>query len=378
MRSIVHLDLDAFFVSVERLKDSKLNGKPLIIGGTGDRGVVSSCSYEARKFGVRSAMPMRMARKLCPHAIVIRGDFDSYSEYSGMVTEIIQEDAPMFEKASIDEFYIDMTGMERYYGCWTYADEMGKRVQKETGLPLSFGLSVNKMVANVVTNEVKPTGKLEVSAERVSPFLAPLSVRKIPYVGKKTTQQLVSMGVRTIQTLREIPKSILERGFGKMGNMLYRRARGEDDSPVVPYSERKSISKERTFTQDTVDVYQLKTLLTAMTEQLAFQLRKEHKLTACVAVKVRYANFDTTTKQMKIPYSANDAFLLEKVLSLFDQVYDRRIRLRLIGVRFSHLVPGGTQIQLFEDQSRQVDLYQALDTLKHKYGDQIVGRGSGM
>lgn len=378
MRSIVHLDLDAFFVSVERLKDSRLNGQALIIGGTGDRGVVSSCSYEARHFGVRSAMPMRMARKLCPHAIVIRGDFGAYSDYSGMVTEIIREDAPLFEKASIDEFYIDMTGMERFYGCWMYAEQMGKRVHKETGLPLSFGLSVNKMVAKVVTNEVKPNGKMEISAERVSPFLAPLSVRKIPYVGKKTTQQLVNMGVRTIETLREIPKPVLERGFGKMGRMLYRRARGEDDSPVIPYSERKSISKERTFAQDTVDIYQLKTMLTRMTEQLAFQLRKEHKLTACLAVKVRYANFDTVSKQIRIPYSANDAFLLEKVLSLFQQVYDRRVRLRLIGVKFSHLVPGGTQIQLFEDQSRQVDLYEALDALKHKYGDKVVGRGSGL
>lgn len=377
MRSILHLDLDAFFVSVERLKDSRLAGKPLIIGGTGDRGVVSSCSYEARRFGVHSAMPMRMARRLCPHAIVISGDFDSYSDYSHMVTEIIQEDSPLFEKASIDEFYIDLTGMEKFYGCWTYADKIGQRVKKETGLPLSFGLSVNKLVSKVATGEVKPNGKVEIGQGEVSGFLAPLSVRKIPSVGKQTTQELVNMGIRTVTELRQIPKPVLQKVFGKPGLSLYRKARGEDNRPVEPFSARKSMSQERTFSQDTTDVHALRRILVRMVEKLAFKLREEHKLTACIAVKLRYANFDTVSKQKRIHYTASDEHILERVLDLFDQLYERRLRIRLIGVRFSNLVPGGTQISLFEKQPRQVDLYEAMDSLKAKHGDKILRRASG-
>ncbi|MEO0896828.1 MAG: DNA polymerase IV [Bacteroidota bacterium] len=377
MRSILHLDLDAFFVSVERLKDNRLEGKPLIIGGTGDRGVVSSCSYEARRFGVHSAMPMRMARKLCPHAIVISGDFDSYSDYSHMVTEIIQEDSPIFEKASIDEFYIDLTGMERFYGCWQYADKISKRVHKETGLPLSFGLSVNKLVSKVATGEVKPNGKVEIPLPKVSNFLAPLSVRKIPSVGKQTTQELVNMGIRTVRELRQIPKPVLQKVFGKPGVSLYRKARGEDNRPVEPFSERKSMSQERTFSQDTTDVQALKRILVRMVEQLTFKLREERKLTACVTVKLRYANFDTVSKQKRISYTASDEHILERVMALFEQLYERRLRIRLIGVRLSNLVPGGTQIALFEKQPRQVDLYQAMDALKAKHGGKILRKASG-
>ncbi|MCI4668305.1 MAG: DNA polymerase IV [Bacteroidia bacterium] len=377
-RSILHMDLDAFFVSVERLNDSRLEGKPLIIGGTGDRGVVASCSYEARQFGVHSAMPMRMARRLCPHGIIISGDFDSYTTYSQQVTEIIREDSPLFEKASIDEFYIDLTGMERFYGCWKYAQHLGGRVLHETGLPISFGLSVNKLVSKLATGEIKPNGKLEVPAPKVSGFLAPLSVRKIPSVGKQTTQELVNMGVRTVAELRQIPRPILRRVFGKSGTSLYHKARGEDNSPVEAFSEKKSISKERTFSQDTTNIYELKSILTQMVEQLAFQLRNEQRLTACVAIKLRYANFDTVSKQKRIAYCANDEILLEKMMGMFEQLYDRRLRIRLVGIRFSHLVPGGTQISLFQDQPRQVDLYQAIDQLKSKYGSKILGRASGL
>lgn len=374
----MHMDLDAFFVSVERLNDSRLEGKPLIIGGRGDRGVVASCSYEARQFGVHSAMPMRRARQLCPHAIVISGDFEAYTEYSQMVTEIIREDSPIFEKASIDEFYIDLTGMERFYGCWSYAQHIGRRIYKETRLPISFGLSINKLVSKVATGEVKPNGKVEIPAPRVLGFLAPLSVRKIPSVGKQTSQELVNMGIGTIEQLRQIPRPVLHRVFGKSGQSLYHKARGEDNSPVEAFSERKSISRETTFSQDTTDVAMLRTLLVRMVEQLAFQLRSEERLTACVSVKLRYANFDTFSKQKRIPYTANDEVLLERILSLFEQLYDRRLRVRLVGIRFSHLVPGGTQIALFQDQPRQVDLYQAMDRLKSKYGSKILRRGNGL
>lgn len=376
-RAIVHLDLDAFFVSVERLKDSRLEGKPLIISGGGNRSIVSSCSYEARRFGVHSAMPLRWAQRLCPHAIVISGDHDAYSHYSQVVTEIVKEDAPLFEKASIDEFYIDMTGMERFYGCLSYAKELRTRINHETGLPLSFGLSANKMVAKVVTNEVKPNGYQELKPTEIQPFLAPLSVRKIPQVGHQTTQQLVHMGVRTIATLREIPRPVLERTFGKPGLTLYQRARGQDNRPVVPYSERKSISKETTFETDTDDLALLHRTLIHMVEQLTFKLRNEGKLTACLHLKLRFADFETVSKQVRLPFTANDAILIDKVKGLFTALYERRLKIRLIGIRFSRLVPGRPQIELFQAQSQQVELYDALDAIRQKYGKHAIGRGKG-
>ena len=305
-RSVVHMDLDAFFVSVERKRDSSLKGKPIIIGGSSDRGVVSSCSYEARVFGVHSAMPMHMARRLCPEALIVSGDMEAYSRESKAVTEIIADTVPVFEKSSIDEFYLDLSGMDRFFGCYKLARELRGKVMGEQGLPISFGLSVNKMVAKVATNEVKPNGQMEVPKGGEMDFLAPLPVRKLPMVGKQMTQSLSGLGIRTVQKLREVPREVLERIYGKHGSLLWKRARGLDDSPVVPYSERKSMSAERTFSQDTIDIEAVKSMLRGMTEKLAFKLRSEQKLTACVTVKLRYANFDTYTRQMHIAYTASD------------------------------------------------------------------------
>ena len=378
MRTIAHMDLDTFFVSVERLKDSRLNDRPIMVGGTGGRGVVSSCSYEARQFGVHSGMPMRLARRLCPHGVVMKGDFDAYTQYSQGITEIIKEESPIYEKASIDEFYIDMTGMERFFGGTKWAKNLRQRVIRETGLPISLGVSVNKMVSKVATGEAKPNGAREVKDQEVQNFLGPMPVRKIPLIGKQMSLDLAYMGVKKVKTLRGIPRELLECAFGKHGTMLYRRARGEDDAPVVQHSEQKSMSSERTFAEDTMDIHKLKALLTSMTEKLAFKLRQSDRLTACVTVKIRYTDFDTVNKQAKIPYCASDEVLIEKVLSLFDSLYQRRVRLRLVGVKFSHLVPGKPQIRLFESIPRQVDLYQALDTLKDRYGSDCVVRASGM
>ncbi|MEL6251403.1 MAG: DNA polymerase IV [Bacteroidota bacterium] len=378
MRTIAHMDLDTFFVSVERLKDSRLNGRPIMVGGTGGRGVVSSCSYEARQFGVHSGMPMRLARRLCPHGVVMKGDYDAYTQYSQGITEIIKEESPIYEKASIDEFYIDMTGMERFFGGTKWAKNLRQRVIRETGLPISLGVSVNKMVSKVATGEAKPNGAREVKDQEVQNFLGPMPVRKIPLIGKQMSLDLAYMGVKKVKTLRGIPRELLECAFGKHGTMLYRRARGEDDAPVVQHSEQKSMSNERTFTEDTMDIHKLKALLTSMTEKLAFKLRQSDRLTACVTVKIRYTDFDTVNKQAKIPYCASDEILIEKVLNLFDSLYQRRVRLRLVGVKFSHLVPGKPQIRLFESIPRQVDLYQALDTLKDRYGSDCVVRASGM
>ena len=373
-RSILHLDLDTFFVSVERLMDSRLSGKPIIIGGTGDRGVVAACSYETRKFGVHSAMPMRMARELCPEAIVIRGNSANYSKYSNLVTDVIKEDVPVYEKTSVDEFYVDLTGMDRFFGNFKFASELRDKVIRETGLPISFGLSINKTVSKVATGEAKPNNKIYVQKGLERPFLAPLSVRKIPMVGEKTYQTLRNLGVRRIQTLQEMPLEMMQSVMGKHGSIIWHKAQGVDQSPVLPYQERKSISTERTFAKDTIDMVKLEGIIVAMTENLAYQLRRGDKLTSCITVKIRYSDFNTHTLQARIPYTAADHILIPKVKELFNRLYDRRLLVRLIGVRCSHLVGGGYQMNLFEESEELSNLYSAMDHIRQRFGDRSVLR----
>lgn len=374
-RNIVHFDLDTFFVSVERLINPALLGKPVLIGGTSDRGVVASCSYEARKFGVHSAMPMKMARTLCRDAVIVRGDMELYSKYSHEVTDIIAEKAPMYEKASIDEHYIDVTGMDRFFGTLKWTHELRENIIRHTGLPISFGLSVNKTVSKIATGEAKPNGELQVQREAVKPFLAPLSIRKIPMIGDKTYRLLRSMGIVTIDTLSQIPVEMMERVMGKNGIMIWEKANGQDSTPVVPYSESKSISTETTFEQDSIDVVKMKEKLVKMVEKIAFELRDQQKLTSCVTVKIRYSNFDTHTLQKHVPYTAFDHILIPLVKELFDRLYQRRMLIRLIGVRFSGLVAGNPQLNMFEDNQEMISLYQALDKVRNKYGQKIVRRG---
>ena len=374
-RNIVHLDLDTFFVSVERLINPALLGKPVIIGGTSDRGVVASCSYEARKFGVHSAMPMKMARTLCRDAVIVRGDMELYSKYSHDVTDIIAEKAPVYEKASIDEHYIDVTGMDRFFGTLKWTHELRQSIIKNTGLPISFGLSVNKTVSKIATGEAKPNGELQVQREAVKPFLAPLSIKKIPMIGDKTYRLLRSMGIVTIDTLSKIPVEMLERVMGKNGIVIWEKSNGLDPAPVVPYSESKSISTETTFEQDSIDVLRMKEKLVKMVGKTAFELRAQQKLTSRVTVKIRYSNFDTHTLQKHVPYTAFDHILIPLVKELFDRLYQRRMLIRLIGVRFSGLVAGNPQLNMFEDSSEMISLYQALDRVRNKYGQKIVRRG---
>ncbi len=373
-RTIVHMDLDTFFVSVERLHNSRLNGVPIVIGGMSDRGVVAGCSYEARRFGVHSAMPVKMARVLCPDAVYIRGDLESYSRYSRMVTEIIAEKAPLFEKASIDEHYLDISGMDRFFGCMKWTQELRQSIIRNTGLPISAGLSVNKTVSKIATGIAKPNGELQVPLPNVKPFLDPLSISKIPMIGQKTYHLLRSMGIATIHTLRSMPPEMVERVLGKNGIVIWKKANGIDPTPVEPWSERKSVSTETTFENDTTDIIMLNNLVTGMTEKLAFQLRKKQKLTSCITVKVRYSNFDTHTMQQRIPYTALDHILIPVAKSLFARVYQRRMLVRLIGVRFSHLVSGMQQISMFDDTPEMVSLYQAMDRIRLKYGKKAIGR----
>lgn len=377
MRAILHMDLDTFFVSCERLIDSKLIGKPVLIGGTSDRGVVASCSYEARRFGIHSAMPMKMARQLCPEAIILRGNSGIYSKFSNQVTDIVKEQVPLYEKTSVDEFYADLTGMDKFFGCHQFASELRSTIIKETGLPISFGLSVNKTVSKIATGEAKPNNEIKVTKGTEKPFLAPLSVKKIPMVGDKTYRMLCNLGVKRIQTMQDMPIEVMERVFGKNGVVMWKKANGIDNSPVVQYQERKSISTERTFDKDTIDTNKLEGILTAMAENLVFQLRRGNKLTACVTVKIRYSDFQTYTLQRRIPYSASDHVILPIIKDLYKNLYQRRMRVRLIGVRFSHLVEGGHQISLFED-SNMISLYQAMDKIRERFGDRSVMRASGM
>jgi len=358
--------------------DSRLEKKPILVGGTSDRGVVAACSYEARSFGIHSAMPMRLARELCPEAIVIRGNSSNYMKYSDMVTDIIKENVPVYEKTSIDEFYADLTGMDKFFGCFKLASELRDRVINETGLPISFGLSSSKTVSKVATGEAKPNNKIEVKKGEERPFLAPLSVKKIPMVGVKTYQTLRNLGVRWIQTVQDMPIELMERVLGENGKSIWKKANGIDRSPVIPYNERKSISTERTFDKDTIDVHKLKGILIAMTENLAFQLRRGGRLTACVTVKVRYSDFNTHTLQKRIPYTSADHILIPLVLEMFKKLYNRRLLVRLIGVRMSHLVCGSYQINLFEDTEEMINLYQAMDSMRMRFGDRSVVRASGM
>lgn len=375
-RTILHLDLDTFFVSVERLMNPSLDGKPVIVGGLSDRGVVSTCSYEARRFGVRSAQPMRLARQLCPQAVFIRGDIEVYSRYSRLVTEIIADASPLYEKTSIDEHYVDITGMDRFFGCMKWAHELREKIMRESGLPISFGLSENKTVSKIATDEAKPCGELQVPHIQVHQFLDPLSIGKIPMVGEKMYKLLRSMGMLTIGDFRKVPDVAVSQALGKNGMEIWKKANGIDTRPVQPYEEQKSMSQEHTFENDTIDVTLLRQVLAAMVEKLAFELRSQTKLTGCVTVKIRYSNFDTHTVQRQVAYTSFDHVLINKVYELFEGLYNRRMLVRLVGVRFSHLVGGTQQLDLFEDTTEMTGLYGAMDKIRRKFGSDAVSRAS--
>ncbi|MBD3862315.1 DNA polymerase Y family protein [Olleya marilimosa] len=376
--NILHLDLDTFFVSCERLIDSRLQNRPLLVGGTGDRGVVAACSYETRVFGVHSGMSMKVARRLCPEAIVIRGDASIYTKFSHQVTEIIKEKVPVFEKASVDEFYADLSGMDKFYGCYKYASELRQNIIKNTGLPISFGLSANKIVSKVATGEAKPNNQLQIDSGFEKDFLAPLSIRKIPSVGEKTYQTLRGLGVDKISVIQQMPLEMMISALGKNGRTIWRRAHGIDNPPLVPFYERKSLSTERTFGKDTIDMVKLRTTIFAMAENLAFQLRKGNKLAGTLSVKIRYSDFNTYSKQVKIPYSSADHVIIPKVLELFEKLYQRRLLIRLVGVKISDIVSGNYQINLFDDTEEMLSLYNAMDTIRNKYGDLSIMRASAM
>ena len=378
LRAIVHMDLDTFFVSCERLLDSRLEGRPILIGGLSDRGVVASCSYEARRFGIHAAMPMKMARDRCPEAVVIKANSATYSKYSRLVTEIIAEASPVYEKSSIDEFYIDFTGMDRFFGTFKYASELRQKIIRETGLPMSGGLSTARFISKMATNEAKPNGFLEVEPGNEQAFLWPLGVGKINGVGQQTELQLKNWGIRTIAELAATPIELLLKLLGQHGESLWHKAQGIGSATVHTDWEQKSISHENTFSEDQTDLDFLHRQLVRLTEKTAYELRQEEKLTGCITIKIRYSNFDTVSRQETIPYSALDDNLLAHVTKLFDALREKNRPIRLLGVRFSHLIPFTMQMSLFENQPQKLKLYQAMDALKDRYGSSSLTKATNL
>jgi DNA polymerase-4 len=374
----MHIDLDSFFVSVERLDDPSLIGKAIIIGGSAQRGVVASCSYEARKFGVHSGMSSKEAFQLCPHAISIRGNHARYSEESKKVTKIIEEMVPLYQKASVDEFYIDLTGTDRFYDPYKLASQVRQRVIKETGLPISFGLASGRTVAKIATNRAKPNGQLFIPHGREMEFLAPLPVSAIPGLGESTCKRLYDYGLEKIGDLQRVDLRFLKTVFGKNGLWMWERARGIDNAEVIPHSDRKSISTECTFGKPVSDSRALESTLVSMTEELSSKLRRENKLASCLAIKIRYANFETHTQQEKINLTAAEHILIPGIKNLLIKAWDNGRPVRLIGVRLSQLCTGRYQINLFEDNEQQIKLYQAMDQINFKFGDKTVCRAAGM
>ena len=372
LRHIAHFDLDSFFVAVEIINNPSLKGKAIIVGGTSDRGVVSTCSYEARKFGVHSAMPMRTAMKLCPHAILLQGTRGQYSKYSRWVTDIIASKVPLFEKASIDEFYCDLTGMDKFFNVSQYARNLRELIIKETGLPISCGLSSAKYISKIATNEAKPNGFLEVPHGKEKEFLWPLKIEKINGVGKQTELQLKNFGIYTIEDIARTPVELLEKYAGSWGQSLWKKAQGIGSADIETDWEQKSMSRENTFHENISDINFLYSELVRLTEQNAYDLRSDEKLTGCVTVKIRYPDFETTSRQETIDYTSLDDQLIAKVRDLFTKLYRKAQPVRLLGVRFSQLIPFTMQMNLFNNNEEKLNLYKAVDNIKTRFGGQSI------
>jgi DNA polymerase-4 len=358
---------------VEILNNPSLKGKPVLVGGY-ERGVVAACSYEARKYGIHSAMPMKKAMQLCPHAIVTNSSRADYSKYSRIVTEIIASKVPLVEKASIDEFYVDLSGMDKFFGVSKYARELRQYIIKETGLPISCGLSSARFISKMATNEAKPNGFLEVPHGKEKEFLWPMGIEKINGVGKQTEQQLKSYGLYTMEDIAKTPIEVMERYAGKWGESLWHKAHGIGSAEIVTDWEQKSMSHENTFDKDYTDIHFLYKELVRLTEKTAYSLREDEKLTGCVTVKIRYSDFETNSRQETVDYTALDDVLIAKVKDLFNKTYQKGRPVRLLGVRFSQMIPFTMQMSLFDNNLEKLNLYKAVDDIKNQFGSKAVVR----
>jgi DNA polymerase IV len=368
---IAHLDLDSFFVSVEIINNPSLKGKPVLVGGY-ERGVVAACSYEARKYGIHSAMPMKKAMQLCPHAVVTSSSRGDYSKYSRWVTEIIASKVPLFEKASIDEFYCDMSGMDKFFGVSKYTQDLRHLIRKETGLPISCGLSSAKFISKMATNEAKPNGFLEIPHGKEKEFLWPLRVEKINGVGKQTEIQLKNFGIHTIEDIANTSAEIMEKNFGKWGESLWNKSQGIGSAVVETDWEQKSMSHENTFDEDKTDVTFLHSEIVRLTEKTAYSLREDEKLSGCLTVKIRYSDFETISRQETIDYTSLDDQLIAKAKDIFNKSYQKNRPVRLLGVRFSQLIPFTMQMNLFNNSEGKLNLYKTVDDIKDRFGSKMV------
>lgn len=374
-RIIAHFDLDTFFVSVERLNDPSLVGKPVIVGGSKERGVVSTCSYETRVFGVHSGMPMAQAMKLCPHATVVQGTRNDYSKYSRWVTDIIAAKAPLFEKASIDEFYIDLTGMDRFFDPLQWTIDLRQEIIDETKLPISFAMASNKLVAKIGTDFAKPNNYIFIEFGKEKEFLAPLRVNKIPGIGEKAFHTLLDLGIETIGELQNTNPVMLEQQLGKHGRDLWQRAHGISFSEIHSFHEAKSISSENTFHENRNDLAFLEAEIVRLTEKIAHELRQDGKMAGCVSVKIRYPDFETQQRQATVPYTQYDDELIYNAKELFHQLYKKGKPVRLLGVKLSELIDESSQTNLFQDIQRKNDLYKAIDEVKGRFGKDLLTKG---
>ena len=378
MRTIFHLDLDAFFVSVERILDPSLNGKPVIVGGdpTG-RGVVAACSYEARKFGLHSAMPIRRAYSLCPQGIYLHGNYKEYSRYSRIVKEILSKYAPLIQQASVDEYYMDFTGTEKIYGkFFDFAKKLQKIVLDETKLPCSIGIGKNKTLAKIGSDCMKPMGVTYIEPGFEKTFLAPMPVETIPGIGKKTTIELNRRGFYKIGDITAAPLEYFTKAFGKGGMDIWYKANGEGDEYLIQDHDPKSISKENTFMEDTIDLEIIKDVFFNMTGHVCQNLRDNKMQALCINLKLRYTDFSTLTRSRTVPPTDDDKIVYEAVWDLFTKAYTRRVAIRLIGVGVSKLVKLPDQQSLFDDDDvKRKKILEAVNTIRNKHGYDLIKLG---
>jgi DNA polymerase-4 len=381
--SILHVDIDAFFVSVELLARPDLRGKPVVVGGDPDqRGVVSAASYEARKFGIHSAMPLRTAGRLCPHAIFLDGHHEKYSEWSDRVVSILVKFSPIVEMVSIDEAYLDLSGTERLHGPpFAAADKLLRTITRQTGLPCSGGLATTRLTAKVASDQGKPRGLVWVAPGMEARFLAPLPIRKIPGIGEVTERALRALGIETVEQLASHSQEKLEKIFGQWGTALYRKARGGDAYEFLIDAEPKSISHNHTFGEDTSDIAEMETMLSHLSQKACKRLREAGLSTRTLTLTIRYAGFETYTRSKTLPEPAQlDTDIFAVFLNLFRQHRDSKRKVRLLGVALSALSHGAQQLDLLESDRREKleKLTKAADHLRDKFGFTSIQFGGSL
>lgn len=388
MRTIFHVDMDAFFVSVEELYDPSLKGKPVIVGGKKDeRGVVSAASYAARKFGVHSAMPLRTAAQLCPRGIFLEGHPDRYREYSHRVHAVLEEFSPVVEMASVDEAYLDLTGTVRLLGPpMEAAHRLHERMKQATGLNCSIGIATSRLVAKVASDQAKPNGILWVQPGLEANFLAPLDAARIPGVGKVTRARLEEMGIRKVGDLARLDAAFLERRFGKWGLALAGKAKGADaggwfDNEIGSHEDPKSISHEHTFSEDAADIGYLESTLARLAEKVGRRVREHGFYARTVHLKLRYSDFSTCTRAHTLPQATNiDQEFIQVSRELFRQAWERGRAVRLIGMGASGFSDSEGQLNLLvgEQQQRARRALAAADKMRDRFGEKIVKLASGL